>query len=123
MVLAGGLIEVESGPTGLMLIHRKVFEKIMKNSPELKIKNQANQGLIETEKSHSFYYNFFDFGFEDGLTSGEDFSFCKLVRKNDIKIYANVESSTGHEGSHTWTGKFADSLKSIKSEGSLLTGK
>ena len=41
-MLPGGLVEIEAGPTGLMLIHRKVFEKIIKNRPELKIKNKVN---------------------------------------------------------------------------------
>ena len=30
-ILPGGLVEIEAGPTGLMLIDRKVFEKIIKN--------------------------------------------------------------------------------------------
>ena len=68
-ILPGGLVEIEAGPTGIMLIHRRVFEKIIKNRPDLKIKNSANQALKETDKSHSFYYNFFDFAFEDGYTS------------------------------------------------------
>ena len=38
-ILPGGLVEIDAGPTGLMLIDRKVFEKIIKNRPDLKIKN------------------------------------------------------------------------------------
>ena len=113
-ILPGGLVEIEAGPTGLMLIHRRVFEKIIKNRPDLKIKNSANQALKETEKSHSFYYNFFDFAFEDGYTMGEDLSFCKLARREGIKLYANTESMTAHHGEFAWVGKFGDSLKDIK---------
>ena len=80
----------------------------------MKIKNRANEALVQTEKSHGFYYNFFDFAFEDGYTSGEDVSFCKLARANGFKLYANTESPTGHQGEHTWVGKFGDSLKDIK---------
>ena len=112
-ILPGGLVEIEGGPTGLMLINRKVFEKIIKNNPELKIKNRANQALGETDKSHGFYYNFFDFAFEDGYSYGEDVSFCKLARKNGFKIYANTESATAHHGSYSWFGKFGDSFKKI----------
>ena len=57
-LLPGGVVEIEAGPTGLMLIDRKVFEKIIKNRPDLKIKNSANQALKEPEKSQSLYYNF-----------------------------------------------------------------
>ena len=111
LVLAGGLVEIEAGPTGLMLIDRKVFEKIIKNHPDLKIKNKATPNA---DKSHEFYYNFFDFGFIDGYAMGEDVSFCKLARSNDFKIYANIESSTGHHGSFAWRGTFGKSMKSIK---------
>ena len=113
-ILPGGLVEIEAGPTGLMLIHRRVFEKIIKNRPDLKIKNSANQALKETTKSHCFYYNFFDFAFEDGYTWGEDVSFCKLARKEGFKLYANTESMTAHRGEYAWVGKFGDSLKDIK---------
>jgi hypothetical protein len=112
-ILPGGLVEIEAGPTGLMLIDRKVFEKIIKNRPDLKIKNRVNPGIKE-EKSHDFYYNFFDFAFEDGYTFGEDVSFCKLARKQGIKLYANTESMTAHRGEFAWVGKFGDSLKDIK---------
>ena len=113
-ILPGKLVEIEAGPAGLMLIHRRVFEKIIKNRPDLKIKNQGNEALVHTEKSHSFYYNFFDFAFTDGYTMGEDLSFCKLARQNNIKLYANTESVTAHRGEYAWVGKFGDSLKDIK---------
>ena len=115
-ILPGGLVEIEAGPTGIMLIHRRVFEKIIKNRPDLKIKNRANQALKETDKSHSFYYNFFDFAFEDGYTWGEDLSFCKLARANGVKLYANTESMTAHHGEFAWMGKFGERLKTIKSK-------
>ena len=105
--LPGGLVEIEAGPTGLMLIDRKVFEKIIKNYPHLKIKNKATP---TADKSHEFYYNFFDFGFNEGYSTGEDISFCRLARKNDFKIYANTESTTQHHGSYAWEGKFKESL-------------
>ena len=106
-IMPGGLVEIEAGPTGLMLIERMVFERIIKNHPELKIKNEA---MPNPGKSHEFYYNFFDFGFNDGYATGEDISFCRLARENDFKIYANTESTTSHHGSWAWKGKFKESL-------------
>ena len=111
LVLAGGLVEIEAGPTGLMLIDRKVFEKIIKNHPELKIRNKATP---HAEKSHEFYYNFFDFGLNDGYAMGEAVSFCRLARGNGFKISANIDSSTTHHGSFAWKGTFGESMKSIK---------
>ena len=106
-ILPGGLVEIEAGPTGLMLIDRTVFEKIMKKYPYLKIKNKATPSA---DKSHEFYYNFFDFGFKDGYSSVEDVSFCRLARGSASKIYANTESTTKHHGSYAWEGKFKESL-------------
>ena len=103
----GGLVEIEVGPTGLMLIDRKVFEKIMKKYPYLKIKNKATPSA---DKSHEFYYNFFDFGFKDGYAMGEDVSFCRLARGSGFNIYANTQSTTQHHGAYAWKGKFGDSL-------------
>ena len=114
--LPGGLVEIEAGPTGLMLIDRKVFEKIIENHHDLKIINKATP---TAEKSHEFYYNFFDFSFVDGYAMGEDVSFCRLARGNGFKIYANIESSTTHHGSYAWKGTFGKSLKEKKHEGSL----
>ena len=113
-ILPGGLVEITAGPTGLMLIKREVFEKIIKNRPDLKIKNRVNPGIKEDEKSHSFYHLFFDFAFDDGYTMGEDLSFCKLARSEGFKLYANTNSMTAHRGEYAWTGKFGDSLKSVK---------
>ena len=106
-ILPGGLVELEAGPTGLMLIDRVVFEKIMKKYPYLKIKNKATP---TADKSHEFYYNFFDFGFKDGYAMGEDVSFCRLARGSGFNIYANTQSTTQHHGSYAWKGKFGDSL-------------
>ena len=112
-MLPGGLVEIEAGPTGIMLIHRGVFEKIIKNRPDLKIKNKV---AADAGKSHAFYYNFFSFDFKDGYTMGEDVSFCKLAHKEGFKLYANTESMTGHRGEYAWTGKFGDSLKDAEYE-------
>jgi hypothetical protein len=111
LVLAEGLVEIEAGPTGLMLIDRVVFERIIKNHPELKIINKATP---KADQSHKFYYSFFDFSFKDGYSSGEDVSFCRLARDNDFRIFANIQSSTVHHGSYAWKGTFGESMKSIK---------
>ena len=110
MILENGLIEIKAGPTGLMLIKKEVFEKIIKNFPELKIKNSV---LPEPGKDHDYYYNFFDFKFKDGYSVGEDVSFCQLVRKAGFKIFANTESWTKHHGSWTWEGKFGAALTDV----------
>ena len=109
--LEAGMVELKTGPTGLMLIKREVFERIIKNHPELKIKNAV---LPKPGKDHEYYYNFFDFAFKDGYSVGEDVSFCQLAKDNDFRIYANTESETRHHGSYAWTGKFGESLNEVE---------
>jgi len=105
---AGELIEVTGGPTGLMLIDREVFKKIIEKFPELKIKNPV---FPQPGPDHKYYYNFFDFKFEDGYSVGEDVSFCQLVQKAGLKLYANTASFTKHHGSYAWGGRFKDALE------------
>ena len=109
--LEGGFVELKGGPTGLMLINREVFKKIIKNYPELKIKNSV---LPDAGKDHDYYYNFFDFKFEDGYSVGEDLSFCQLAKKAGFRIYGNTESLTRHHGSYAWEGKFGESLNEME---------
>ena len=104
----GDLIEITAGPTGIMLIHRDVFKKIIEKFPELKIKNSV---FPKPGPDHEYYYNFFDFTFEDGYSAGEDVSFCKLVQKTGFKLYANTASFTKHHGSYAWGGRFKDALE------------
>ena len=105
---ASDLIEIVAGPTGIMLIHRDVFKKIIEKFPELKIKNSV---FPQPGPDHKYYYNFFDFTFKDGYSAGEDVSFCKLVRQAGFKLYANTASFTKHHGSYAWGGRFKDALE------------
>ena len=105
---AGDIMEISAGPTGIMLIHRDVFKKIIEKYPDLKIKNSV---FPKPGPDHKYYYNFFDFKFEDGYSSGEDVSFCKLVEKVGFKLYANTASFTKHHGPYAWGGRFKDALE------------
>ena len=111
MILENGLIEIKAGPTGLMLIKKEVFKKIIKNFPHLKIKNPV---MMKPGEDHEYYYNFFDFKFDKGYSVGEDVSFCQLAREAGFKIFANTESWTAHHGSWSWEGKFGEALHEKK---------
>ena len=102
------IMEITAGPTGIMLIHRDVFKKIIEKFPDLKIKNSV---FPKPGDDHKYYYNFFDFKFEDGYSSGEDVSFCKLVQKLGFKLYANTASFTKHHRSYACVGRFKDALE------------
>ena len=119
------LVEIEEGPAGLTLIHRKVFERLMDKHPELKINfNAATRmkmndeiGAVE-DAIDRYMYNFWDttFRLDTGEWKGEDLSFCSLAREAGFKIYANLDSWTTHHGSRGWKGRFGDYLVQKKAE-------
>ena len=119
------LVEIEEGPAGLMLIHRKVFERLMDKRPELKInfdkatRDKMNKEIgAETDAIDKYMYNFWDttFNLDIGEWKGEDLSFCAMARQEGFKIYANLDSWTTHHGSHGWKGRFGDYLVQKKAE-------
>ena len=102
-----------------MLIHRKVFERLMDKRPDLKINFNAatrmkmNDEIGAMEDAIDRYmYNFWDttFNLDTGEWKGEDLSFCALATDSGSKIYANLDSETTHHGSYGWKGRFGDSL-------------
>ena len=117
------LVEIEDGPAGLMLIHRSVFEKLMKKNsnykitiPDHKLKemNDEVMGIPTTEDPISKYlYNFWDtsFDLDSGAWKGEDLAFCSLVRGAGFKIHANIDSETTHHGTYGWRGRFKEGLR------------
>ena len=118
------LVEIEEGPAGLMLIHKKVFELLMGKHPELKIEfdkptqDKMNKEIGAEDAISRYMYNFWDttFRLDTGEWKGEDLSFCSLAREAGIKIYANLDSWTTHHGSWGWKGRFGDSLVKKKAE-------
>ena len=54
-ILPGGLVEITRGPSGMMLIHRRVFETLQKNRPDLEIQAHQHADLLpEGYKIFSF---------------------------------------------------------------------
>ena len=105
-----GIVELKIGPAGLTLIHRSVYEKLIKDNPHLKIKQKE----IISEKANSYFYNFWDTTFsKDGTWWGEDVNFCNLIRKSGFKFYGIVDGKTTHHGSYGWTGTLADGFKKL----------
>ena len=124
-ILPWDIVEIEEGPAGLMLIHKKVFELLMNKHPELKInfdkptRDKMNKEIgAEDDAIDRYMYNFWDttFRLDTGEWKGEDLSFCALARDAGIKIYANLDSGTTHHGSWGWKGRFGDFLVKKKAE-------
>ncbi len=106
-VLPGGLVELTRGPSGMMLIHRRVFETLQKNRPDLEI--QAHQHVDLFPEGFKIF-SFWDCIFKDGKWTGDDIAFCNLATENGFKLYANIESTMVHHGSYGYKGRFGDGL-------------
>ena len=106
-VLPGGLVELTRGPSGMMLIHRRVFETLQKNRPDLEI--QAHQHVDLFPEGFKIF-SFWDCVFKDGKWTGDDIAFCNLATANGFKLYANIESTMVHRGGYGYKGRFGDGL-------------
>ena len=118
-ILPWDLIEITEGPAGCMLIHRRVFKRLMEKYPRLKInfdkvtREKMNKEIGANEDAiEKYMYNFWDTSFEGHSWKGEDLAFCNLVTGAGFKIYANLDSWTTHHGSYGWKGRFGDYLVS-----------
>ena len=108
-ILPGGLVEITRGPSGMMLIHRRVFETLQKNRPDLEI--QAHQHVDLFPEGFKIF-SFWDCVFKDGKWTGDDIAFCNLATENKFKLYANIESTMIHHGSMGFKGRYGDGLRS-----------
>ena len=108
-----GFIEVIKGPTGMMMIKRSAFEKLIEHYKELVIKQKTlmNGELVDRPN----YYNFFDtyWSPKDKTYIGEDFYFCKLWRSIGGKLFALVDEEISHIGEYKYTGKVKDEFYKI----------
>lgn len=107
-----GFVEVKDAPTGLMMIQRSVFDKMVTAYPELKYKPDRQVGLEKLAATiDDCYYNFFDtFVDEAGRYLSEDYAFCRLWQKIGGKVYCDAESKLTHQGSHQYQGDFSKML-------------
>ena len=106
-ILPGGLIEIQQGPAGMMMIGRKVFEKLMKDRPDLEIQTHQHKDLFPKDVK---IFSFWDCTFKNGKWTGDDIAFCDLARENGFKLYANIESEMVHHGGYGYKGRFGDGL-------------
>ena len=94
-------------PSGMMLIHRRVFETLQKNRPDLEIDAHQHQDLFPEGLK---IFSFWDCTFNKGKWTGDDIAFCNLATANGFKLYANIESTMIHHGSYGYKGRYGDGL-------------
>ena len=85
-------IEIERGGTGIMLIKRDVFEKLIP--------------FVESYKEidGSIVYDFFKTSIKDNTYLSEDYSFCEMWKDQGGKIYGAPWAEIGHHGSYLFEG-------------------
>ena len=113
-ILPGALVEIQSGPAGMMLIKRSVFEKLIKDYPKHEVKNHEYD---DTFPKDIRVYHFWDCEFKDTIWRGEDVYFCDLARQSGFKIYANLDSTLIHHGGYGYKGQYSDVFKMKKKNG------
>ena len=106
-----GFIKCKAGPTGFMMIHRSVFEKLMKTFPEKKTFISQVMG-VSLENKNDFWYTFFETNVDpvNGYL-GEDIAFCNLCNKIGIEIQADTKAHLIHYGGHAFHGSLEMTFK------------
>ncbi len=99
-LLMGDVMEVNHVGTGLLLIKREVFNKIIFNYPDRKY---FKKGVT--------YYNFFDSFIYQGNYLSEDYGFCHLYSELGGKIYCLLNSKVTHSGNKEYIGDLKKFLK------------
>lgn len=85
-------------PTGLMMIARSAFEKLIRSSPRAKTRLASDEGEKEIGV-------FFDNSISDtGYYLGEDFTFCQNLSENGGVIFACPWFVTSHVGPFPYRG-------------------
>lgn len=112
-VYENGIAEVGAVPTGCTLIKRSVFEKMIKEYPNLKIKQDT---YVNGElKQHDYLYNFFDTYFDEKTNKyyGEDYNFCRLWKAIGGKVHIVLTEKVVHVGEYRYEGNILDTIKKV----------
>ncbi|MGB0897262.1 MAG: hypothetical protein ACPGRW_08065 [Flavobacteriaceae bacterium] len=111
IVVEDGVAEVTHAPTGCMLIKKSVIEKMIKQYPELEIKQPT---LINgQEKDKPNFYNLFECLHEPDTKRyyGEDFGFCKRWTSMGGKVHLYCMDYMTHTGEYEYCGRLWDELQ------------
>jgi hypothetical protein len=100
-----GYAIVKDAATGMMLVKRKVFEKLINSYPERKY-NYQSQGKKHLEHTYDFFsVGVFD-NDDDKTYLSEDYYFSRLWQKIGGEIWVDLHSPLTHSGNYTFKGNF-----------------
>lgn len=108
-----GFTEVLDAPTGLMLIKRGVFDRMIEAYPDLRYVPDRMPGLEGiADKIDPLHFRFFDVMTEEsGRYLSEDYAFCRRWQKIDGRIFADIDSKLTHQGSYLYKGDLLGSIQ------------
>ena len=99
-------LKVENVATGMMLIKREVFEKMIPTTETYA--SSDNNGLVNFNKKH---YEFFKTEIDENkVLLSEDYYFCKKWEELGGDVYGAPWVQITHFGSYEFTGSFAHSI-------------
>jgi hypothetical protein len=107
--LVNGLIEVLDAGTGFMLVKRGVFERFIKEFPEISytrdMTSLSPDGSVDraTDQQYAFFDGSIDE--ESNRYLSEDYTFCRRWQKIDGKIWTDPEIVLNHVGTHVFRGR------------------
>jgi hypothetical protein len=102
---ADGLIEIEAGGTGFMLIKRGVFDALSED---------VSDYLPRREVIKEFYATTIEPG--TGKLVTEDYQFCRQARSHGFKIYAAPWVRLSHAGTYVFERRFDQDLLKLSDE-------
>ena len=112
MVCENGVVEIEKGPAGCMVIKREAFLRLINYYPNLKLGKSTVPKDIAKDK---FAYNFWDTMHDEleGRIIGEDFAFCSRYKDAGGRIFALIDAEITHHGSAPFKARFIDEFAKI----------
>jgi hypothetical protein len=95
-----GLVEIKSAGTGMMMISRSVFDNLSDTVDSFKLESSLDNVSANGEWIKEYFKSSIDK--DTGVYLHEDFTFCKLCKDIDQKIYAATWMTLSHSGSFTY---------------------
>ena len=101
-----GCCKVKNIATGCVLMHRSIFETLIKN--EVVIKYDIEESF---DKFNKWNYLFYDVGVINGKYWGEDFGLCNKLRDAGIDIWLDTTFTPGHVAQTVMEGDIKEIFK------------
>lgn len=103
-----GLLEVQHGATGFMLIHRRVFEQLAPHVGEYRISStRTADGNYLSPLTREYFATSIDSA--TGVLLSEDYHFCEAWRKIGGRIYVKPSIRLEHVGTYVYGGDLVKS--------------